>query len=100
MDHEFLSESDGQANPVKSGKCEVSDSDVSSLEGYMVGMAESTLPSVLAITVDMLFANPRKRLRMAPTPTGTILFSDRTRRRWELAEEQVYVASKGDALQA
>jgi hypothetical protein len=100
MDYEFLSESNGQVSPVGSRECEVSDSDVSSHEGNMVGVAMNTLPSVSAVTADRLFANPRKRSRVAPIPAGTSLFSDRTRWRWELAEEWVRVAGGGDALQA
>jgi hypothetical protein len=58
----------------------VSESEVSSHDGDMVGAAKCTLPgpseSAAVVSPDRLFGNPRRRSRVALMPAGTSLFSD------------------------
>ena len=53
----------------------------------MVEAAVCALLGASAMSADKLFGNPRRRSKVALTPTRTSLFSDRTHWRWELADE-------------
>jgi hypothetical protein len=95
MDHEHFPEREGIFSGGWRAQSEGCESERSSeqSDGEMVEVAAHTQQASvdlrLDLTLEMLFQSRGRRSRVAPTSASTSLFSERTRQRWELAEQQV-----------
>jgi hypothetical protein len=93
MDQENFSESDGLGSPIQLSQYEGSESERGSEGGDMVeaGMetSQAAVEASIEVSPEGLFTRRNRRLTFGGATPGTSLFSERTRTRWELQDQEI-----------
>jgi hypothetical protein len=93
MDQENFSESDGLGSPIQLSQYEGSESERDSEGGDMVEvgvwMSQAAVEASIEVSPEGLFTRRNRRLTFGGATPGTSLFSERTRTRWELQDQEI-----------